>query len=83
MQPVDFNELVERFSDILAEDIKAWQFGGKKVKRIGMITGAGDRTDCLHSAKIGMNLIVGSHTFTEIFGVKALAHKYTKERRRE
>ncbi len=96
-QPVDFNELVERFSDILAEDIKAWQFGGKKVKRIGMITGAGDRTDCLHSAKsqqcdvyitgekslytvqyakfIGMNLIVGSHTFTEIFGVKALAHK--------
>jgi len=94
---VTFNELAERFTDILAEDIKAWQFGGKEIKRVGMITGAGDNTDSLRSAKnqqcdiyitgekslytvqyakfIGMNLIVGSHTFTEIFGVKSLAHK--------
>lgn len=94
---ITFGELTERMSVALGEPVKAWNNTSRPIRRIGMITGAGNSTalikqaieaDCdayitgektLYSVQyakfIGMNMIVGSHTFTEIFGVKSLAEK--------
>jgi len=94
---ITFGALTERMSVALGEPVKAWNNFDRPIRRIGMITGAGNSTalmkqaieaDCdayitgektLYSVQyakfIGMNMIVGSHTFTEIFGVKSLAEK--------
>jgi len=95
--PMEFHQLVDRVSHVLSEEIKTWNFGSPTIRRIGMITGAGDSTAHVKEAQqlncdvyitgekslytvqyakfIGMNLIVGSHTFTEIFGVRSFANK--------
>ncbi|MDR6552600.1 Nif3-like dinuclear metal center hexameric protein [Paenibacillus qinlingensis] len=95
--PISFQELSERVSTVLGETIKSWKNSEKLIKRVGMITGAGNSTKCLRDAHysecdvyitgekvlytiqyakfIKMNLIVGSHTFTEIFGVRSLVEK--------
>ncbi|WP_235549605.1 Nif3-like dinuclear metal center hexameric protein [Paenibacillus sp. Soil766] len=95
--PISFQELSDRVSTVLSENIKTWKHSEKLIKRVGIITGAGNSTKCLRDAHnsecdvyitgekilytiqyakfIKMNLIVGSHTFTEIFGVKSLSEK--------
>jgi len=100
-EPIEFEELVNRMENVLKEPVKYWKNNENKVKRVGMITGAGFSSDDIKEAvdlncdtyitgeKImytvhysqfaGINLIVGSHTFTEIFGVESLANKI-KER---
>ncbi|NIK77777.1 dinuclear metal center YbgI/SA1388 family protein [Paenibacillus castaneae] len=97
MDYLTFEELVDRVENVLNEEVKAWKNSDKHIKRVGIITGAGNSTDNIRDAfqlgcdayltgektlytvqfaqYIGMNLIVGSHTFTEIFGVRALAEK--------
>jgi putative NIF3 family GTP cyclohydrolase 1 type 2 len=81
----------------LNEPVRAWKNNSNEVKRIGVLTGAGNSTDNMKSAVdngcdtyitgevnlytiqyaqfVGINLIVGSHTFTEIFGVETLVNK--------
>lgn len=99
----EFNEaksfecLVERMSTELDEPVRAWKNHEDKVKKVGVLTGAGHSTDhikfaldygcdtyitgesslyTIQYAKFaGVNLLVGSHTFTEIFGVESLALK--------
>ncbi|MGM0882333.1 MAG: Nif3-like dinuclear metal center hexameric protein [Bacillota bacterium] len=95
--PITFEELVARVGVALNEDVKSWRNSEKPIKRVGILTGAGNSTSNIRDAQnahcdayitgektlytvqyaqyIGMNLIVGSHTFTEIFGVRALAEK--------
>ncbi|NOU74695.1 Nif3-like dinuclear metal center hexameric protein [Paenibacillus sp. LMG 31458] len=95
--PISFQELSERVSTVLSENIKSWKNSEKPITRVGIITGAGNSTKSLRDAHysecdvyitgekilytiqyakfIKMNLIVGSHTFTEIFGVKSLSEK--------
>ncbi|KAA0546889.1 Nif3-like dinuclear metal center hexameric protein [Bacillus sp. BGMRC 2118] len=96
-EPVDFDILVERMTKVLEEPVRAWKNNEKKVKKIGILTGAGHSTDNIRKAfeegcdtyitgeatlysiqyarHIGVNLLVGSHTFTEIFGVESLILK--------
>ncbi|MBO1581490.1 Nif3-like dinuclear metal center hexameric protein [Bacillus sp. XF8] len=95
--PILFSELVERVEERLEEKVKAWKNHNHPVKRVAILTGAGNNTtiirralekDCdtyitgektlytVQYAKFkGINLIVGSHTFTEVFGVESLARK--------
>ncbi|SFT05963.1 Nif3-like dinuclear metal center hexameric protein [Paenibacillus sp. BC26] len=95
--PISFQELSDRVSTVLGETIKSWKNSEKPIKRVGIITGAGNSTKSIRDAHysecdvyitgekilytiqyakfIRMNLIVGSHTFTEIFGVKSLSGK--------
>ncbi|MBP1994456.1 Nif3-like dinuclear metal center hexameric protein [Paenibacillus eucommiae] len=101
MVPITFEELSERVGIVLNEKVKSWKNSDNLIKRVGIITGAGNSTqnirDALHAGCdvyitgekilytvqyaqfVGMNLIVGSHTFTEIFGVRSLAEKLGKE----
>lgn len=94
---VSFEQLVDRMTSLLDENVYFQKNNNKEIKRIGMVTGAGNGTDQLREAMnsqcdvyitgekslytlqyarfINMNIIVGSHTFTEIFGVKSLAQK--------
>ncbi|WP_107838285.1 Nif3-like dinuclear metal center hexameric protein [Metasolibacillus meyeri] len=94
---LSFHELVEKMSEKLKEPIRAWQYNDKAVKKIGVLTGAGNSSDAMKMAVeegcdtyitgevnlytiqyaqfVGINLLVGSHTFTEIFGVESLAYK--------
>ncbi|MFF2016922.1 Nif3-like dinuclear metal center hexameric protein [Paenibacillus sp. NPDC058177] len=96
-EPIAFEELVDRISTALAEDVKAWKNSNTMIKKVGIVTGAGNSTDLIRQAKeaecdvyitgekslysvqyakfAGINLIVGSHTFTEIFGVKSLVER--------
>lgn len=95
--PISFGELSERVSSALNEPIKSWKNSDKAIKRVGIITGAGNATSSIRDAHLSacdvyitgekilytvqyasfikMNLIVGSHTFTEIFGVRSLAER--------
>ncbi|MBM6618780.1 Nif3-like dinuclear metal center hexameric protein [Bacillus suaedaesalsae] len=95
--PIEFDKLVERMTTALDEPVRAWKNNQKKVKKIGILTGAGHSTDNIRKAFeegcdtyitgeatlytiqyaqfIGINLLVGSHTFTEIFGVESLVKK--------
>ncbi|SDW22245.1 Nif3-like dinuclear metal center hexameric protein [Paenibacillus sp. CF384] len=95
--PISFQELSDRVSSVLGETIKSWKNSDKPIKRVGIITGAGNSTKSLRDSHnsgcdvyitgekilytiqyakfIEMNLIVGSHTFTEIFGVRSLSEK--------
>lgn len=100
-EPITFEELVERVSGKLGEDVKCWKNSNGLIRKVGVITGAGNSTALIKQAKesgcdvyitgektlytvqyakfIGLNQIVGSHTFTEIFGVKSLAEKLKDE----
>lgn len=96
LEPVTFHELANRLTLRCNEEVKAWNFGKQTIRRIGILTGAGNGTkhvrealdaQCVYItgektlytiqyaefAKI--NLIAGSHTFTEVFGVRSLANK--------
>lgn len=96
-EEIEFNSLVKRMRSKLEEPVRAWQHHHDKVKRIGILTGAGHSSDVIKKALdegcdtyitgeatlytiqyaqfVGVNLLVGSHTFTEIFGVESLAQK--------
>ena len=87
----------------MEEKVKSWKNHDRPVKRIAILTGAGNNTNLIeralekgcdtyitgektlytvqHAKFKGINLIVGSHTFTEVFGVESLARKL-KERDR-
>jgi len=95
--PITFEDLVKKLTELLGEKVIARKNNNREIKRIGVLTGAGDGTKhvrmALHSncdayitgektlytfqyAKfVNMNIIIGSHTFTEIFGVRSLAIK--------
>jgi dinuclear metal center YbgI/SA1388 family protein len=92
-----FNELKERLENVLEEPVKAWQNHDRPVKKVAILTGAGNNSSYIKFAKENgcdafitgertlysvqyakfaeINLYVGSHTFTEIFGVENLARK--------
>jgi putative NIF3 family GTP cyclohydrolase 1 type 2 len=99
--PVTLEKLVGTMTDLLGEKVYYQKNSHQEIRRIGMVTGAGNSTNQLRDAMdsncdvyitgektlytiqyakfINMNIIVGSHTFTEIFGVESLAKKL-KER---
>ncbi|MGD6994131.1 Nif3-like dinuclear metal center hexameric protein [Sutcliffiella horikoshii] len=92
-----FEALVDKMRTELDEPVRMWKNHGNNVKRVGVLTGAGDSTNhikfalyqgcdtyitgeaslyTIQYAKFaGINLLVGSHTFTEIFGVESLVMK--------
>ncbi|WNB90822.1 Nif3-like dinuclear metal center hexameric protein [Bacillus sp. NEB1478] len=94
---VPFAELKERLEKVLNEPVKAWQNNDRLVKKVAILTGAGNNSDfikyaveqgcdafitgerTLYSVQYanftGINLYVGSHTFTEVFGVESFAKK--------
>lgn len=94
---ISFVELVNRLETVLEEPVKAWKFNEGKIKRVGLVCGAGGMTSDVKEAidkkcdvyitgeKVlytieysrfeKLNLIVGSHTFTEFFGIENLAKK--------
>jgi putative NIF3 family GTP cyclohydrolase 1 type 2 len=81
----------------LAEPVKAWKNHDRPMKKVAILTGAGNNSALIKFAKesgcdafitgertlysvqyakfAGVNLYVGSHTYTEIFGVENLAKK--------
>ncbi|PEM38918.1 Nif3-like dinuclear metal center hexameric protein [Bacillus pseudomycoides] len=95
--PILLYDLVERVEERLEEKVKAWKNHNRPVKRVAILTGAGNNTNIIKRALEkgcdtyitgektlytvqyakfkGINLIVGSHTFTEVFGVESLAYK--------
>lgn len=95
--PMEFSVLVERMEKQLNEPIRCWKNNNKLVKKVGVLTGAGNSTNHIKTAAeegcdtyitgeatlysiqyaqfAGINLVVGSHTFTEIFGVESLVKK--------
>ncbi|MBY6036541.1 Nif3-like dinuclear metal center hexameric protein [Fictibacillus nanhaiensis] len=100
---LSFTELKNRLEHVLREPVKAWQNHERPVKKVAILTGAGNNSAHIQYAKengcdafitgertlysvqyakfAGVNLYVGSHTYTEIFGVRNLAEniqeKYT------
>jgi putative NIF3 family GTP cyclohydrolase 1 type 2 len=102
-EAIPFSNLVEKLEERMEEKVKSWKNHDKPVKRIAILTGAGNNTNLIeralekgcdtyitgektlytvqHAKFKGINLIVGSHTFTEVFGVESLARKL-KERDR-
>lgn len=100
-ESITFEELVGKVASKLGEDVKAWKNSTSPIRKVGVITGAGNSTALIKQAKeagcdayitgekslysvqyakfIGLNHIVGSHTFTEVFGVKTLVEKLKKE----
>lgn len=99
--PLTFEEINEKIRSALDEDVKSWKNSEKLIKRVGIITGAGNSTSNIRDALdagcdvyitgektlytlqyaqfVGMNLIVGSHTFTEIFGMSTLSEKLKEQ----
>ncbi|HDR6312505.1 TPA: Nif3-like dinuclear metal center hexameric protein [Bacillus cereus] len=100
-EAIPFSNLVCKLEERMEEKVKSWKNHDKPVKRIAILTGAGNNTNLIeralekgcdtyitgektlytvqHAKFKGINLIVGSHTFTEVFGVESLAHQL-KER---
>jgi dinuclear metal center YbgI/SA1388 family protein len=94
---LSFSELKERLETVLDEPVMAWQNHQRHVKKIAILTGAGNNSALIKYAKeqdcdafitgertlysvqyakcAGINLYVGSHTYTEIFGVENFAKK--------
>ncbi|MCG1022901.1 Nif3-like dinuclear metal center hexameric protein [Sutcliffiella horikoshii] len=90
-----FEDLLKKMKIELNEPVRAWKNHKNKVKKVGVLTGAGHSTDHIkfafdqgcdtyitgevslytiqYAQFVGVNLLVGSHTFTEIFGVESLA----------
>jgi dinuclear metal center YbgI/SA1388 family protein len=92
-------ELVRKLRNVVGGPVKAFNFGPKKTKLIGIITGgagseiyrvAQEKIDtfvtgeaphwaAVAAEELGMNLLLGGHYATEVFGVQALAaHLSTK-----
>lgn len=91
-EEIPLNTLIGRVESLLGESVQHWENHDKKIKRLGVVTGAGYSSDALLEAKnlecdayltgekllytvlyaehTKMNLIVGSHTFTELFGLE-------------
>ncbi|MGG5738051.1 MULTISPECIES: Nif3-like dinuclear metal center hexameric protein [Bacillus cereus group] len=100
-EAIPFSNLVEKLEERMEEKVKSWKNHDRPVKRIAILTGAGNNTNLIeralekgcdtyitgektlytvqHAKFKRINLIVGSHTFTEVFGVESLARKL-KER---
>ena len=100
-EEISFSNLVGKIEEKMEEKVKSWKNHDRPVKRIAILTGAGNSTNLIeralakgcdtyitgektlytvqHAKFKGINLIVGSHTFTEVFGVESLACKL-KER---
>ncbi|MED1408333.1 MULTISPECIES: Nif3-like dinuclear metal center hexameric protein [Bacillus] len=96
-EAIPFSKLVEKLEEKMEESVKSWENHDRPVKRIAILTGAGNNTNLIeralakgcdtyitgektlytvqHAKFKGINLIVGSHTFTEVFGVESLARK--------
>lgn len=94
---LSFSELKSRLESKLDEPVRAWQNHDRPVKKVAILTGAGNNSayikfakenDCdafitgertLYSVQYakfaGVNLYVGSHTYTEIFGVESFGKK--------
>jgi len=92
------DELNRKLQKALSGPVKAFMFGPKKTRTIGVITGgAGSEIykiaqegidtfitgEAPHWAavaadELGMNLLLGGHYATEVFGVKALAAHLSK-----
>ena len=96
--PVARSELVRRLRKTVGEPVKAFEFGPKRVRVVGVVTGgAGSEIyrvaqegidtfitgEAPHWAAVAaedlrMNLLLGGHYATEVFGVKALAAHLSK-----
>ncbi len=96
-QSADFDEFGKRLSHILAEPIKTFKNNEKPIRKICVVTGAGNMTSDIKIAVdnhcdtyltgeynlysqqyakfAGINLMIGSHTNTEIFGVSELVQR--------
>ncbi|MET3729198.1 putative NIF3 family GTP cyclohydrolase 1 type 2 [Fictibacillus halophilus] len=92
--PRSFTELKEQLEHVMGETVQAWKNHDRPIKKVGILTGAGNHTAIIQYAQkqncdayitgertlysvqyakfAGINLYVGSHTFTEIFGVENL-----------
>lgn len=98
---LSFNALTIHLEELLAEPVKAWDFGVQEVDKISLVCGGGGQiTDVkeaveqkcdvyitseyslytLQYAKhMKINLLIGSHTGMEKFGVESLAKKLKKQ----
>jgi dinuclear metal center YbgI/SA1388 family protein len=92
------SDLVRKLRKALSGPIKAFNFGPKKTRVIGVVTGgagseiyrvAQQNVDtfitgeaphwtAVAAEELGMNLLLGGHYATEVFGVKALAAHLSK-----
>jgi dinuclear metal center YbgI/SA1388 family protein len=97
---LSFSELKSRLESKLAEPVRAWQNHDRPIKKVAILTGAGNNSALIKFAKendcdafitgertlysvqyakfAGVNLYVGSHTYTEIFGVESFGRKVKK-----
>ena len=91
-------ELVRRLQNALKTPVKAFDFGPKQTRSIGIVTGAAGSEiyrvaeenidtfitgeaphwSAVAAEELGMNLLLGGHYATEVFGVKALAAHLSK-----
>ncbi|WP_291581033.1 Nif3-like dinuclear metal center hexameric protein [Clostridium sp. UBA6640] len=93
-EPISLQILTDNIENLLEESVRIWKNNDKKIKKVGVVTGAGfSAIDMKEAVDLGcdayftgekilytiqyakqanINLIVGSHTFTEIFGVESL-----------
>ena len=92
------SELVRRLRNALSGTVKVFDFGPKRTRVIGVVTGgagseiyrvAEENVDtfitgeaphwaAVAAEELGMNLLLGGHYATEVFGVKALAAHLSK-----
>jgi putative NIF3 family GTP cyclohydrolase 1 type 2 len=94
---LSFSELKSRLELKLDEPVRAWQNHDRPIKKVAILTGAGNNSRLIKFAKdndcdafitgertlysvqyakfAGVNLYVGSHTYTEIFGVESFGRK--------
>ena len=92
------SELVRKLEKALNGPVKPFEFGPKRTRTIGIVTGAagseiyrvaGEGIDtfitgeaphwaAVAAEELGMNLLLGGHYATEVFGVKALAAHLSK-----
>jgi dinuclear metal center YbgI/SA1388 family protein len=95
---VQCSELVRRLQKALNGPVKLFEFGPKRTRTVGVVTGAAGSEiyriadegidtfitgEAPHWAavateELGMNLMLGGHYATEVFGVKALAAHLSK-----
>ncbi|MCM3719244.1 Nif3-like dinuclear metal center hexameric protein [Fictibacillus phosphorivorans] len=96
-QGISYSELKKRLEKKLDEPVRAWQNHDRSIKKVAILTGAGNNTGFIQFAKdngcdvfitgertlyslqyakyMGVNLMVGCHTYTEIFGVESFCRK--------
>jgi dinuclear metal center YbgI/SA1388 family protein len=92
------SELVRKLEKALSGPVKLFEFGPKRTRTIGIVTGAagseiyrvaGEGIDtfitgeaphwaAVASEEVGVNLLLGGHYATEVFGVRALAAHLSK-----